>query len=166
MCRACARASIFCISQSGDECLDWKDALSQWQNKEYQWDPWLALSAGLDKNLCRNPTWYKDVNNPLAWGPWCLYRLTNGNVYAKSCGIPLCGAGADAPANRAQRQPFPMVATFEGLFEADVNSLPTVYQGIVPSRPMTVGAVLSGLACCVRSDKFCGARSLPSHRRS
>lgn len=89
-----------------------------------EWDPWLQLSAGLDKNLCRNPTWRTDT------GPYCYYRKQDGRAGIKSCGVSQCGAGADAAKNAEDREAFPMVATFEGLFETDPYSIWGVYQGI------------------------------------
>ncbi len=67
---------------SGKTCIDWRLTPI--------WHPSLAVIAGLDKNLCRNPTLEFDL------GLWCY----TAPMVKEACAVPQCGAGG-------------IVATFE-----------------------------------------------------
>jgi hypothetical protein len=129
-------------TEDGEECLDWDSV----ETASFSWDAWLVLSAGLDKNLCRNPTW-----DPA--GPMCFYMDSNGQPTAKSCGIPLCGAGADDSEMPDDRDPFPMVMTFEGIPEVHGSPPWGMYQGGFVDQDGAKPKVQRGNA-------FCGSRSL------
>lgn len=129
-------------TEDGEECLDWDSV----ETTDFSWDAWLVLSAGLDKNLCRNPTW--DPN-----GPMCFYMNSNGEPTAKSCGIPRCGAGADDDEIVENRETFPMVMTFEGISEADESPPWGMYQGGFVEQDGVKPKVQRGNA-------FCGSKSL------
>ena len=129
-------------TEDGEECLDWDSV----ETASFSWDAWLVLSAGLDKNLCRNPTW-----DPA--GPLCFYLNSNGQPTAKSCGIPLCGAGADDAEMPADREPFPMVITFELLSEVHGSPPWGMYQGGFVDQDGVEPKVQRGNA-------FCGSKSL------
>ena len=133
-------------TEDGEECLNWDQLRDKNPNNNFEFDPWLVLSSGLDKNYCRAPIWVDA-------GPGCYYQNSAGDARWKSCGIPTCGAGADDAEAVEERQPFPMVMTFEGL--PDVEDAPPwgTYQGgfvgIDGVTPRTE-----------RGDAFCGSKSL------
>jgi len=134
-------------TEDGEACLDWDSVIDPDQNNQnFVYDPWLVLSAGLDKNYCRAPIWWES-------GPGCFYLHDNGRALYKSCGIPKCGAGADDAAESEDRQPFPMVMTFEGLTDIEGPPIWGTYQGGI--------AEIDGVRPYVeRGDAFCGSKSL------
>jgi hypothetical protein len=107
---------------SGKVCQDWY--------KTPIWDPSLALTVGLEKNLCRNPT------NDRWLGVWCY----NSNMIPEKCAVARCGGDDCASIS--------LISTFED--EEDVG-LPRTnawdyHLGVVPT--------------VVAGDSFCGRNSL------
>ena len=70
---------------SGKTCVNWRLTPI--------WHPSLAISAGLTRNLCRNPT----LDSTL--GPWCY----NSQMVKEACAVPRCGGTVDVS----------LLATFE-----------------------------------------------------
>ena len=107
---------------SGQVCQDWY--------KTPIWNPSLALTVGLEKNLCRNPT------NDRWLGVWCY----NSNMMPEKCAVVQCGAD--------QSTDIPLISTFED--EEDVGLSRThswdYFWGVIPT--VNVG------------DAFCGRNSL------
>jgi hypothetical protein len=91
---------------SGKQCVKWRNTPI--------WHPSLAVSAGLTRNLCRNPT--LDLN----LGPWCY----NSYMVQEACAVPRCGGAVDVA----------LLATFED--EEDSGLARTnawdFYNGVVP----------------------------------
>ena len=113
------------VGVSGRACLDWRTTPI--------WHPSLAVLEGLEKNLCRNPTYDSSL------GVWCY---TAGMV-KEACAVPQCGASLGGSNLNVA-----LLASFED--EEDLGLSRTgawdAAQGVVPT--------------VVRDQAFCGSASL------
>ncbi len=104
-------------TSSGRECVDWRITPI--------WHPSLALTVGLESNLCRNPT--QDLT---LGGVWCYARSTVGRLEREACAVPRCGGNLPFGSPGTA-----VLATFED--EEDTGLARTVswdnINGVVPS---------------------------------
>ena len=112
----------------GEECI-------RWAHTPYN-DPWLAVVAGLDGNLCRNPDFRQD-------GPWCV----NSRNQKRLCAVPRCG-GTEEQVKLA-----PALATFE---DEEISSEELLFTASSQSRDGVTPKIVKGNA-------FCGEGALYMH---
>jgi hypothetical protein len=104
----------------GDECIPWAHTSF--------FDPWLAVVAGLDGNLCRNPDFRMA-------GPWCV----NSKNQKKQCALSRCGG------TKERVKLAPALATFEDE-EVSFEDLP--FTASSESREGVTPKIVKGNAFC------------------
>ena len=124
-------------SLEGENCLPWDDVPAD----QLPFDPWLAMAAGLDGNLCRNPWQSFDEDTQ----PFC-YVKSGAEAVKKPC-VKQCETDQSS-----------MVATFEGIHETASG---TVGEGGERMAGLFPFVAHSGVTPRVtEKESFCGRRSL------
>ncbi len=124
-------------SLDGEECLRW-DAVPA---DQMPWDPHLAMTAGLDGNLCRNPRQSFEADTR----PFC-YVASGSESVKKHC-VRQCEAEQSA-----------MVATFEGIHETAPGTAGEGGEATTGLFPFHSHSGVTPRA--TKSESFCGKSSL------